>query len=276
MVDAGRILIMPKGIWSNLVSYEMLDLVTQDGVAYLARQASVGVSPKTDENYTYWQPFGSATLPDGTTIIYDSNNNFTVNIDGRTIVYDSTNDYLKVSIDNDTLKYDSTNGYLYADVATDLANLTDVTLTNPANGNILRYNSTSQKWENYTLTKSDIGLGNVDNTSDIDKPVSTATNTLVNNKHKVTTKAVNLTGWTSDTTSQSGTTLYKKSISLSHVYVDSPTVDIGAASGSVLPTTAQQEAYDLLQYCTVDGTTLYLYASDIPTTAFYINVEGVD
>jgi len=100
--------------------------------------------------------------------------------------------------------------------------------------------------------------------------------TDVNNKHKVTSKQVTTSGWTSDTTSQSGTTLYKKTIALSHVYVDSPTVDIGAASGSVLPTTAQQEAYDLLQYVTIDGTTLYLYASDIPTTAFYIKVEGVD
>lgn len=98
----------------------------------------------------------------------------------------------------------------------------------------------------------------------------------VNNKHKVTSKQVTTSGWTSDTTSQSGTTLYKKPISLSRVYVDSPTVDIGAASGSVLPTSAEQESYDLLQYVTIDGTTLYLYASAIPTTAFYINVEGVD
>lgn len=30
-----------------------------------------------------------------------------------------------------------------------LSNLTDVALTTPVNGNILRYNSTSQKWENY-------------------------------------------------------------------------------------------------------------------------------
>ncbi len=104
----------------------------------------------------------------------------------------------------------------------------------------------------------------------------TALSTAVSNKHKVTSISVDTSSWTQDTTSQSGTTLYKKSISCSHVYVDSPTVDIGAASGSVLPTTAQQTAYDLLQYVTVDGTTLYLYASATPTDAFYINVEGVD
>lgn len=149
MVNAGRILIMARGLWSNLVNYEMLDLVTQDGVAYLARQASVGVSPKTDESYTYWQPFGSATLPDGTTIIYDSNNKFAVNIDGRTIVYDSTSDYLKVSVDNDTLKYDSTNGYLYADISFDISDLDHVVITSPVQGQILQYNGTN--WVNVTL-----------------------------------------------------------------------------------------------------------------------------
>lgn len=98
----------------------------------------------------------------------------------------------------------------------------------------------------------------------------------LNDKHKVTSKQVDTSGWATDTTSQSGTTLYKKTISLNHVYVDSPSVDIGAASGSVLPTAAQQTAYDLLQYVTVDGTTMYLYGSDIPTDAYYINIEGVD
>ena len=95
---------------------------------------------------------------------------------------------------------------------------------------------------------------------------------------KLSTLSVNLLNWTQDATSQSGSTLYKKQISLNHVYVDCPNVDIGCASGNVLPTTAEQEAYNLIQYVTVDDTVpcLYLYASDIPTTAFYINVIGVD
>ena len=102
----------------------------------------------------------------------------------------------------------------------------------------------------------------------------TNNNTAQNNKHKVTSKQVATTGWTSDTTSQSGTTLYKKTITLSHVYVTSPIVDIGASG--VLPTTAQQEAYDLLQYVTINGTTLTLYGSAIPSTAYYINITGAD
>ena len=113
-------------------------------------------------------------------------------------------------------------------------------------------------------------------TNKADVSTVTALSNTVTNNHKVTQFTVDTSSWTSDTTSQSGTTLYKKSISLNHVYVDSPSVDIG--STGVLPTTAQQDAYNLLQYVTVDSAIpcLYLYASDIPTTTFYINVEGVD
>lgn len=96
------------------------------------------------------------------------------------------------------------------------------------------------------------------------------------NKHKVTSFEVNTSGWSANTTIQSGVTLQKKSISLNHVYDDEPSVSIGSSSGAVLPTTAQQKAYNLLEYATINGTTLYLYASDVPLTSFYINVEGVD
>lgn len=122
------------------------------------------------------------------------------------------------------------------------------------------------------------GMNNVLVNNIVDGDVLTRVNGKWSNVpiNKVTSFAVDLTGWTSDTTSQSGTTLYKKQISLNHVYVESPTVDIG--SSGVLPTVAEQESYNLLQYVTVDDSVpcLYLYASAIPTTAFYINVTGVD
>ena len=107
---------------------------------------------------------------------------------------------------------------------------------------------------------------------------SKASTTYVDNKNKITNIAVDITNWVSDTTSQSGVTLYKKAIALNHVYVTSPSVEVGAATGYVLPTSAEQKAFNLLQYATVDSEIpcLYLYASDIPVTAFNINVGGVD
>lgn len=124
MVNAGRILIIAQGEWSNLTNYEQLDLVTKGDIAYLARRASVGVDPSTDTQMTYWQPFGSAAkiattevaglvMPDGTTITVDAA------------------------------------GLIKANVG--IENITDVDITNVADGSVLRYDLTTQKWKNVVL-----------------------------------------------------------------------------------------------------------------------------
>lgn len=291
MVNAGRVLIIPKGAWSNLTPYEMLDLVSEGDKAYLARQASVGVRPSEDTNMTYWQPFGSSAS------IATTDTPGLVMPDGVTITVDAT-------------------GLIVATL--NVSDLKDIKLTSLANGDILKYDGTQSKWVNVALgtaatrnATSSITSGSTDliesgavnalqqtleqsiagklGTSDIANNLTTTTagkvldatqgktlNDSITNKHNITRKTVNTSSWVADTSSQSGTTLYKKSISLSHVYVNSPSVDISTSGGTGLPTTAQQTAYDLLQYVTVDGTTMYLYASAIPTDTFYIQIEGVD
>lgn len=104
---------------------------------------------------------------------------------------------------------------------------------------------------------------------------SSKINTTLNTS---STFEVSTTGWTEDTTSQSGTTLYKKQISLSHVYTTFYDVCIGASSSATLPTTAEQDAYNLIEYVTVDDAVpcLYIYSSDVPTDSYYIIVSGVD
>lgn len=97
----------------------------------------------------------------------------------------------------------------------------------------------------------------------------------ITNKHKITRITVNTSAWTTDTSSQSGSTLYRKAFTLNHVYVTSPSINISTSSGTGLPTLSQQKSYDLLQYATVNGTTLTLYANAIPTVTFYIQIEGV-
>lgn len=290
MVNAGRILIMPRGDWNALTTYDMLDLVGYNGVAYIARQTNVGQNPSTDTSQTYWQPFGSASS------IATTSAPGLVMPDGETISIDGTG-LINVNIDNNTLVYDSVNHYLKAVVSSALANLTDVNITSAQNGQALIYDSTSQKWENTTLYGDGIALSSVDATT-ITSAIGTL-NTNVGNLQSdmttaqgdiddleagngVTTLSVDLTGWTSDTTSQSGTTLYKKQILINNDHTQAtggtPTIDIGCGTGYTLPTVAEQTAYNLLQYVTVDDSVpcLYLYASAIPTTAFYINVTGVD
>lgn len=53
-----------------------------------------------------------------------------------------------------------------------LSGLTDTTITSPATNNVLKYNGTA--WVNGTISKSEVGLGNVDNTADASKSVASA------------------------------------------------------------------------------------------------------
>lgn len=64
----------------------------------------------------------------------------------------------------------------------ELKEIHDVLITSVVDNQVLNYDSASSLWKNKTLAKSDVGLGNVDNTSDANKPVSTATQTALDLK----------------------------------------------------------------------------------------------
>jgi len=129
---------------------------------------------------------------------------------------------------------------------------------------------------NVTLYGSDIDMNSGDNTK-LDAAIGSLQTGLAG-AEGVKEITIGTSNWTQDTTSQSGTTLYKRSSTLNHVYTESPVVSIGCASGDVLPTIAEQADFDLIQYVTVDSENLklWLYASDIPSATFFIRVTGVD
>lgn len=93
-----------------------------------------------------------------------------------------------------------------------LDELIDVQVTSPASGHALFWNGSL--FVNRAPTKSDVGLGNVDNTSDANKPVSTAQQTALDAKASVSA----LTIHTSDTSNPHSVT--KAQIGLSAVTND--------------------------------------------------------
>ena len=258
----------------------------------------------TDPIFHLFIPRGQTGQPgqdgdDGNGIVSITKTSSSGLVDTYTILY----------TDGNTDTFTVTNG---SGGASALSQLTDVSLTDLSANQFLRYNATTQKWENFSLSAASssnmglikLGAGltvNQQGATDVDLTTTTYDNTTsglsattakgaidenaadITNKHKITQKAVDITsGWTQDSTSQSGSTFYKKQITLNHIYVDSPTVEIGAYN-AVLPTTAQQTTYDYLRYVTVDDTVpcIYLYAdenmmSDSDRTSFYIDITGVD
>lgn len=64
----------------------------------------------------------------------------------------------------------------------ELNEIHDVQIISVANNQVLNYDSATSLWKNKTLAKADVGLSNVDNTSDANKPISTATQTALDLK----------------------------------------------------------------------------------------------
>lgn len=70
----------------------------------------------------------------------------------------------------------------------ELDELHGVQITTPTDNQALVYESASSLWKNESVDKTFVGLGNVDNTSDANKPVSTATQTALNLKENTANK----------------------------------------------------------------------------------------
>ncbi len=72
--------------------------------------------------------------------------------------------------------------FVKVDNGYELDELHNVSITSPTDNQALVYESASSLWKNETVDKNFVGLGNVDNTSDLNKPISTATQTALNAK----------------------------------------------------------------------------------------------
>lgn len=129
-----------------------------------------------------YQVKGSATLATLPTLtaanegfVYDMSEAFTTTADfreGAGKAYPAGTNVVVASVGSNAYKYDVLSGFV------DLSGY--VQTTRQINGHALS--------ADVTLTKSDVGLGNVDNTSDLNKPISTAAQTALDAKQdKLTT-----------------------------------------------------------------------------------------
>lgn len=80
-----------------------------------------------------------------------------------------------------TIEVKIQNGY-------ELDEIHDVLINSKTDNDALIYESSSGLWKNKQITKAMIGLANVDNTSDLNKPISTATQTALNLKENTANK----------------------------------------------------------------------------------------
>lgn len=153
---------------SQLVALATEDALIAEGFA-VGQQRGQDVqesSPYYHNNAKYY-----SELSDPTAFANMSDVDFSNLQNGQVPVYNSTSG-----------KWENSSG---GGGASALNDLTDVTISSATQGQVLKKGSSV--WENASLSKSDVGLGNVDNTSDLSKPISTATQTALNAKENAAT-----------------------------------------------------------------------------------------
>ncbi len=151
----------------------------------------VTVSNSNTRNVIQVSP-GVSALSSVSLSLNDLNNVNTSGItNGQTIVYDNGSFVAGDSGAVETINGEApdSNGDVTIDFSVD--GLTDVDVTSPSVGDILKYET--NRWVNDSLGKSDVGLANVDNTSDADKPISTATQTALDVKANTSSVPASLT-----------------------------------------------------------------------------------
>lgn len=119
----------------------------------------------------------------------------------------------------------------------------------PSAGDVWIYGGAPAKWQHQSLTKSDVGLGNVDNTSDANKPISTATQTALNAKENTITAGTTAQYYRGDKTFQ---TLNSTAVGLGNVN--------NTSDANKPISTATQTALDRI-------TTLFQDVSQLSTTS---------
>jgi len=165
-----------KAYVDNLVNGVSGGLTFKDGF-----DASTGSFPSGADKGYYYKVTADGTVDSMDFVVGDTL--FAVTDSASTTTY--ANNWFKV---DNTDGVNSVNGQVGAvvldnsDLNLNLLDLTDTPSAYTSATDILRVNATNNGVEMHTLTKADVGLSNVDNTSDADKPVSTAIQTALDGK----------------------------------------------------------------------------------------------
>lgn len=202
---------------SNVININSDSVATGGGLIWkVVSESTLGVD---GNGYIFDTSSGSLTLTlpaipsEGDQVgIKDISNNFTNN----NLVISGNGNNIQGSSDNLSMDLSGYGGvFIYTNSTTGWVLFSDYDETYEfKNENIQSHvSSTSNP---HTVTKDQVGLGNVDNTSDANKPVSTATQTALNLKANLASPALTgvptaPTASQSDNTTQIATTAYVKS-----------------------------------------------------------------
>lgn len=137
-----------------------------------------------------------------------------------------------------------------------------------------KYNDASQKAQSGTAVKEAIDLAIEDIYDETSEKAMSgkAVKEAIDIERSCLHSTLTVAGWSATTTTVNGTDYYTQAVTPTKIYWDHPEIYI---DGDILPTKAEQEAYDCIDYAYSDGTTVTFYASELPTLDVKVVIKGV-
>lgn len=208
MADIGKILILPRGVYSSSDTYNILDVVRYNGKVWCCKDNNVsGVAPSESAYWTLWVEDGSSGSGTGdmTKSVYDTDNDGIVDsaetLDGLTSTIGQLN-YLNTTTGNvqsqindrivdpvtksngQVLTWDATNSVWKAQTpssgSSSLSGLTDVTISSASSGQVLTYSGSA--WVNQSLPTVDQTYNSSSTNAQSGTAVASAVSTGVSTK----------------------------------------------------------------------------------------------
>ena len=175
--------------WSSLVVYSSGAVTTVGGSIFISLQSGNAGHNPLEPGSVYWRPYDSVVIGAGAvarfTIGNDVDNEFTLThslgtLDVDVMIYNLADDNVSVST---LIERTNVNQVKLTFAAPPITDSIRVVIFKPGQ----TVDSVNGQTGEVTITAEDVGLGSVDNTSDMDKPVSTAVQTALDLKQDALT-----------------------------------------------------------------------------------------
>ena len=180
MIDLGKISITIEGAYSTTTNYERLSIVNFNGSSYVSKVDNNLNNPLTDVNF--WE------------IIAEKGDSVVVSVTADDVTETATRVFV-TPIEKTAITHSNRSilDAITESFTTALKTAYDSSVTwITTNGtNILNHLASTSNPHN--VTKNQVGLSNVDNTTDLNKPISTATQTALNGKQNTITNSDSIT-----------------------------------------------------------------------------------
>lgn len=159
-------------------------------------------------------------------------------------------------------------------VTLNMAHIKDVSISSVANKHMLKFNSTTNKWENVYAPDVINGLSSTSQNDALSANQGKVLKEMIANLSTEDTRTVEATDWASNTDSTTNTRFPYIATITTTDYPGNVPFTWHMNGAGILPTATEQESIDMIEECVISASDIKLYATDAPTVDLILAIVG--